>query len=158
MYSYGCFTDSIPNGTVIGNYCSFAPGIKIFNGNHGIEWASTHPFLYNVLLGMVQKETINRHALEVGHDVWIGANAIILPSVKKIGNGVIIGAGSVVTKEVKPYSIVAGNPAKLIRYRFDAKDINILETKRVYDMSIEEFSDNIKYMYNKSTFNQIKSK
>lgn len=156
-FSYGCFTNNIPSGTTIGNYCSFASGIKVFNGNHGIEWATTHPFLYNVNLKMVEEETIVRHPLNVGHDVWIGSDTIILPSVKKIGDGAIIGAGSLVTKEVAPYSVVAGNPAKFIRYRFDQKYIDILKSKKTYNLSKKEFSNNMKYMYDKSLFNKINS-
>jgi acetyltransferase-like isoleucine patch superfamily enzyme len=154
-FSYGCFTNDIPAGTIIGNYCSFAAGVKIFNGNHGIEWATTHPFLYNVALGMVETETIIRHQLQVGHDVWIGADSIILPSVKKIGNGAVVGAGSVVTKDIEPYSIVAGNPAKHIRYRFEQKYIDVLESIQIYNFSKQEFISNIKRMYNKSDFHEI---
>ncbi|CAI8322777.1 MAG: Virginiamycin A acetyltransferase [Polaribacter sejongensis] len=156
-FSYGCFTDEIPEGTTIGNYCSFASGIKVFNGNHGVEWATTHPFLYNVALKMVKKETIIRHQLKVGHDVWIGSQAIILPSVKKIGNGAVIGAGSVVTKEVAPYSIVAGNPAKLIRYRFDQQTIDLLERKKIYNLTKKELTNNLHFMYSKSQFYKINS-
>ena len=57
--------------------------------------------------------------LEIGHDVWMGQQAIILPGCKKIGNGAIIGGGSIVTHDVPPYAIVVGNPARVIRYRFD---------------------------------------
>ncbi|WP_317130643.1 CatB-related O-acetyltransferase [Algibacter pacificus] len=154
-FSYGCFTKDIPNGTIIGNYCSFADGIKIFNGNHGIDWATTHPFLYNTTLGLVEKETINRYKLVVGHDVWIGGNVIILPSVTKIGNGAIIGAGSVVTKNVEPYSIVAGNPATHKRFRFEREYIDILEEKKVYNLTKAEFIKNMDKMYDINLFHKI---
>jgi acetyltransferase-like isoleucine patch superfamily enzyme len=156
-FSYGCFTSNLPNGTIIGNYCSFAPGIKIFNGNHGIKFATTHPFLYNTNLGMVKKETIKRYSLRVGHGVWIGDGVLILPSVKEIGNGCIIGAGSVVSKDVKPYSIVVGNPAKHIKYRFNQEYIDILETKNIYSFRKKDFINTIDYMYDEKQFHKIKS-
>ena len=151
-YSYGCFTNNIPPGTIIGNYCSFGPDIKIFNANHGIEWGSTHPFLYNTSLGVVNKEMVKRTQLEVGHDVWIGSNVIILPSVKKIGNGAIIGAGSIVTKDIEPYSVNVGNPCKLIKYRYENKFIEVLESKNIYNYSKKDFIKNTKFMYDKENF------
>lgn len=154
-FSYGCFTNDIPKGTIIGNYCSFAPGVKIFNANHGIDWATTHPFLYNHHFGFVKEEKIKRFSLIVGSDVWVGANAIILPSVRSIGNGAIIGAGSVVTKNVDPYSIVVGNPAVHKRYRFERNYIEILETKKIYNMSKLDFKKNINKLYDKDLFSSI---
>ena len=74
--------------------------------------------------------TLVNGILNIGSDVWIGANAIITPSCKKIGNGSVIGAGSIVTKDVPDYAIVAGNPAKIIRYRFDATKISTMLTEK----------------------------
>ena len=101
----------------IGNYCSFAGNIDIFTGNHHSEWFSTHPCLANPAYGSIlyngypkpQKEK----GIIIGNDVWMGMNAIILPSCNKVGNGAIIGAGSIVTQDVPPYAIVAGNPTKI---------------------------------------------
>lgn len=78
--------------------------------------------------------------LTVGHDVWIGANAIILPGCCNIGNGAIIGAGSIVTKDVPPYSIVAGNPARMIRMRFPQQVIASLEASEWWLLSKAELS------------------
>lgn len=117
--SYGCFDiQRIPRGTKIGNYCSFSKEVWIFNGNHPSNFISTHPVFYNPNLGYVREERITRQKLSIGHDVWIGYGAIILPNVSSIATGAIIGAGSVVTKNVEPFQIVAGNPAKEIRKRF----------------------------------------
>jgi acetyltransferase-like isoleucine patch superfamily enzyme len=66
-------------------------------------------------MGYVKRDMLDRPKLYIGHDVWIGANVIILPGCYKIGNGAIIGAGSIVTKDVPPYAIVAGNPSRLIK-------------------------------------------
>jgi virginiamycin A acetyltransferase len=129
MYSYGCFDQNrIPRGTLIGRYCSFAKTAVIFNGNHGLDFLTTHPYLYNTNLGLVINETIKRNRCVVSDDVWIGHNAIILPQVGSIGRGAVIGAGAVVTKNVPAYAVVAGNPAKLIKYRFSPKVIEKIES------------------------------
>ncbi len=86
-----------------------------------MERLSMHPFFYNSSLGTIPSDSIQDRPLTIGHDAWIGANAIITPSCDTIGIGAVVGAGSVVTKSVPDFAIVAGNPAKLIRYRFDAK-------------------------------------
>ncbi|NTW87902.1 MAG: CatB-related O-acetyltransferase [Desulfobulbaceae bacterium] len=145
LYSYGCFDpERIASGTTIGRYCSFAPMSYRFNGNHGIDFLSLHPYLYNPRLGMVDKETIVRTRCTIEDDVWVGHAAIILPSVAKIGRGAVIAAGSVVTKDVPPYAICAGNPAKVIRYRFDGKTIAQIEKTQWWLMSKEELSDLIR--------------
>lgn len=118
--SYGCFHPSrFPSGTVIGNYCSIARNVTILNANHPMEYASMHPMFYDKKMGADDKFALKRSALVIGHDVWIGQDVIITKSCRNIGNGAIIGAGSIVTKDVCPYTIVAGNPAKEIRKRFD---------------------------------------
>lgn len=154
-YSYGCFTNLIPSNTTIGNYCSFGPNVRVFNANHGINWASTHPFLYNPTLGVVDEEKVIRTRLEVGHEVWIGANVIILPSVTKIGNGAIIGAGSVVTKNIEPYTINAGVPCKLIKFRFDRHIIEELERKEIFNYSKAQYKRNAKYMFECKNFDKL---
>nr|WP_255122738.1 hypothetical protein [Rhodococcus sp. 14-2470-1b] len=78
-----------------------------------------HPFWYNPALGFVDRSRdVDRTACVIGHDCWIGANSIILPGCRSIGIGAVIGAGSIVTKDVPPFAVVAGNPARVIRYRF----------------------------------------
>ena len=81
---------------------------------------------------------IERTHLTIGHDVWIGKNAIITASVITVCNGAIIGAGSVVTKDIPPYAIVAGNPAKIIKYRFSEKVINDLNKMQWWNKKIFE--------------------
>lgn len=131
-YSYGgCFDiHNIAPGTKIGKFCSFATGVMIISTNHDPNKITTHPFLFKPHLGVVKEDFRKVNNVEIGNDVWIGHNAIILPSVSKIGHGAIIGAGSVVTKDVPPYTIVAGVPSRIIKYRFDQQTINnLLEIK-----------------------------
>lgn len=124
----GCFNYSnIPPNVEFGNYCSIASGVRVFRANHPIESFTTHPILFNPVMGYVDIDKLQRPFLKIGHDVWIGSGCIITPKVMEIGNGSIIGAGSVVTKDVPPFSIVAGNPAKVIKMRFSKETIKIIE-------------------------------
>lgn len=139
-YSYGgCFDNSkIGRFTKIGRYCSFAKDVYIFNGNHPLEFKSLHPFFYNPAFGYVDKEMISRNRLTIGNDVWVGQNVIITPNVKNIGDGVVIGAGSVVTKDVPDFAVVAGNPAKVIKYRFSKETIDDIKESQWWDKDIEQ--------------------
>jgi virginiamycin A acetyltransferase len=145
MYSYGgCFNPtSIRPYTKIGRYCSFAGGVCVFNANHPLMFKSSHPFFYSPDFGCVEKELISRRSIEIGNDVWVGQNAIILASVNRIGDGAVIGAGAVVTKDVPDFAVVAGNPAKIIKYRFDENTIRKLKQERWWDKNIEELRGNL---------------
>ena len=144
MYSYGgCFSSqNIQPGTKIGRYCSFASNVYIYHGNHPTAFKSLHPFFYNPELGYVNELKIKRSTITIGNDVWIGQNSIILPSVSEIGYGAVIGAGSIVTKNVPPFAVVAGNPVKIIRYRFSEEIINKIVQSAWWDKSIEEIKQN----------------
>jgi acetyltransferase-like isoleucine patch superfamily enzyme len=132
----GCFNSSnIPPGTTFGNYCSIAAHVKIFRANHPQDYFTLHPLFYNPAMGYVSKDQLDRPPINIGHDVWIGDETIILPKVMKIGNGSIIGAGSVVTKDVPPYAVVAGNPAKLIKMRFSPVVIKKLEDSKWWELN-----------------------
>ena len=101
----------------IGRYCSIAPGVAfILESEHPYKCVSTYPF--KVKFGFRKSEAGGKGDIIVGDDVWIGLNSIICSGVA-IGQGAIIAAGSVVTKNVEPYSIVGGNPARRIKYRFE---------------------------------------
>jgi len=100
----------------IGKYCALADDIKFYGVNHDTSKATMQMKLYKEVTGF-DLEMIAEPII-VGSDVWIGTNTIILPGVK-VGNGAVIGAGSIVTKDVKPYEVVAGNPAKHIKWRFN---------------------------------------
>jgi len=135
LYSYGCFDlKRIPKGTTIGRYCSFSPTSAIFSGNHGLTYLTLHPYIYDPALGFVTSEKIKRNHCIVEDDVWFGHNSIITPSVTRVGRGSVIAAGAVVTKDVPRYAIVAGNPAKVIKYRFDDELIEKIENSKWWKM------------------------
>jgi len=133
---------------IIGKFCSIASGIEfVMNGaNHVMKGASTYPF--NILGGDWQAFTPELTDLPlkgdtvVGNDVWFGQNVTVLPGVQ-IGDGAIIGANSIVTKDVAPYTIVGGNPASLIRASFDQPVIQALEALAWWDQDINWVTANI---------------
>lgn len=113
----------------VGAFCSVAAGVSVGGGAHKLDSVSTSPAFFsgkNILRKNFGKEKFEPFKTTViGNDVWIGNRAMVLQGVK-IGDGVVIGAGSVVTKDVSPYTIVAGNPAREIRKRFDDDTIERL--------------------------------
>jgi acetyltransferase-like isoleucine patch superfamily enzyme len=130
-YTYGAPTILSKHAGVnlkIGRFCAIAEGVKIhLGGEHSMDWITTYPF--DVVFDRAKKYNKydkSKGDVIIGHDVWIGSEAMILSGVT-IGNGAVIGARSVVTKDVDPYSVVAGNPARHVRYRFDSETIALLE-------------------------------
>jgi len=133
---------------IIGKFCALARGVKfIMNGaNHKISGISTYPFYIfgqgweNVM--PATEELPYKGDTEIGNDVWIGYEALFMPGVK-IGHGAIISSRSVVTGDVPAYAIVGGNPAKVIRYRFDAETIAKLEDIAWWNWPVEKISRNL---------------
>lgn len=165
-YIIGDYTYGKPNvifenedaNLYIGKFCSIASGVIIFlGGNHRTDWITTYPFNSIPNSDFEDFKDIKGHPATkgdviIGNDVWIGLNAIILSGVK-IGDGAIIAAGSVITKEVGPYEIWGGNPAKLIKNRFDKETTeNLLETKWWY-WNIKEIKKNIPQLMNNNIKN-----
>lgn len=124
-----CGYDCDINYADIGSFCSIANSVVIGGGMHPIEWLSTSPVFYcgkdSVKAKFSTHDRKPNMGVKIGHDVWIGQNTLIKQGVK-IGTGAVVGMGSVVTKDVAPYSIVAGNPASVIRMRFNDDLINRL--------------------------------
>ncbi|MCQ4120964.1 CatB-related O-acetyltransferase [Rhodococcus tibetensis] len=149
-HSYGSLLDpaSCDRGTTIGNYVSIGPGVRRFGANHPFEKLGLHPYLYNPTLGMVDASSdVDRTSLVIGHDVWIGANTVILAPVTCIGNGAVIGAGSIVTKEVPDFAVVAGNPARIVKYRFDEDTQNFVAKAKPWNMRPDEY---VSWVYSNS--------
>lgn len=122
--------DSNPgkNELIIGNYCSIADKVKfILCGEHDYKYLSTFPFRTKILHEELH-EAVSHGNIVIKDDVWIGYGTIIMSGVT-IGQGAIVAAGSVVTKDIPEYAIVGGVPAKIIRYRFD--DFTISKLKEV---------------------------
>lgn len=130
---------------IIGKYCQIAAGVNfVMNGaNHQMNAASTYPFY--IFEGWEQEvPPLNEMPIKgdtvVGNDVWIGQNVTVLPGVH-IGDGAIIGMNSVVSRDVPPYTVAAGNPARIIRKRFDDELIALLEKLQWWNLSVERVNE-----------------
>jgi virginiamycin A acetyltransferase len=127
-YGVGLKPGELPPGTIVGRFCSIAEGLKIFRRNHPVKRVSTHPLFFNAELGLIEKDSVNSveaNPLTIGNDVWIGTNVTILPGCRSIGDGAVIAACSVVTRDVEAFTVVAGNPARVIAKRFPC-DVEVL--------------------------------
>jgi virginiamycin A acetyltransferase len=144
LYTHGgCFIPwAFPRYTTIGRYCSIARSARAYNREHPINFMSTHAFFFNANLSYCEKDRVHYTPLDIGHDVWIGDNAIILATVKSIGTGAVIAAGAIVNKDVPPYALVLGNPARVVRFRFSPETIARLLESRWWDMPIQEIKKN----------------
>lgn len=145
MYTHGnCFRlGAFDPFTTVGRYCSIAKGVMVFNRNHPQDHKSTHAFFFNSKLGFCDEDKIPYKPLQIGNDVWIGDSAKILAEVKNIGDGAVIGAGAVLNRNVPPYSVVFGNPARVIGYRFEKTTIERLLESKWWEKKIEEIVPDI---------------
>lgn len=129
--------------TSIGSFTSIANQVVVGGVNHPMKWAAMSPVFYAGRDSV--KKKFSKHLLDIppkttiGNDVWIGRSAIVLSGVS-VANGAVVGAGSIVTKDVPAYAIVVGNPAKIIRYRFDMDTINCLESSKWWELGDAELS------------------
>lgn len=146
QYSYIGFKSILQNVTV-GSFCSISNQVYIGLGNHPSNFFSTSPLFYRrnnpLKIKLIEKdiEFDEYHKIIIGNDVWIGARVIVLDGVV-IGNGAILAANSVVTKNVPPYAIVAGVPAKIIKYRFSEEKINDLSKSEWWKKELKEIDIN----------------
>jgi acetyltransferase-like isoleucine patch superfamily enzyme len=135
MHSYGCFDRwRMPGPMVVGRYCSIANTVRAALVNHPDAAITTHPVLYERKFGVVDGDIEHPVPLVIEDDVWIGHNAMILPGCKHIGRGAIVGAGAIITRDVAAYTIVAGNPAKVLRTRFAPEMIEAIEKTRWWEL------------------------
>jgi virginiamycin A acetyltransferase len=139
MYSHGAFFEpyAVDERTTIGRYCSMARGARIVNHNHPVGFKSTSGLFFNPHFGLCDHSLVEFNPLVVGNDVWIGTNAVILPEVNSIGDGAIIGAGAVVSRDVPPYAVVLGNPARIVKYRFGEDTIAALLEERWWEADVD---------------------
>ncbi|MPM38163.1 Virginiamycin A acetyltransferase [bioreactor metagenome] len=153
LYHYPINNDKL----IIGKFCSIACGTKfIFNAaNHTLKSFSTYPFPLFLPELNVTESWDNKGDIIIGNDVWIGFDAVIMSGVH-IGNGAIIGTRAVVTKDIPPYSIVGGIPAKIIRKRFDDKVIEMLQKAKWWEWEPEIIIENMQAIRN-GDVEQLKS-
>ena len=147
-YTYGVPSIVFPHGKLkIGKFCSIAWDVTIFlGGNHRTDWIATYPFPTSADRFPNAREIEDfletRGDVTIGNDVWIGINTIILSGVT-IGDGAVIGAGTVVTGDVEPYTIVSGNPMRVIRKRFPDHAIEKLLEIKWWDWPYEKINANV---------------
>lgn len=178
-YGYKQLMEFYPLAEKIGSFCSINITARIWN-NHPAEFVTTSPILDHLIFYGWEKYSdrqylikkygkyLNNSSFEnsslrkngvvtIGNDVWIGANVIILPGVK-IGNGAIIAAGAVVTKDVPDYAVVGGVPASVLKYRFSPHVIKQLLEIKWWDWSIDKIEENIEFLFDPERFVDMFSK
>ncbi|MFD3246225.1 CatB-related O-acetyltransferase [Rahnella aquatilis] len=148
-YSYAC--SKLPNNLKTGRFCSLAAGVRVMGPQHPIHRFTTSPLTYHDFFPKVALEqfgeTLNIAGFDympaatvLGHDVWVGEHAVLKGGIT-IGNGAVIAANAVVTSDVPPYAIVAGIPARVIKYRFDESIINRLQSIQWWNYKITDLPD-----------------
>lgn len=153
-YSF-CGYDCTINSTQIGSFTSISNRVIIGGENHPYNWVSTSPVFYYGRDSIKKKFAEHKRDVIkttiIGNDVWIGENVIIKQGVN-IGDGAVIGMGSVVTKNVEPYSIVAGNPARFIKYRFNEEIIRKLISLKFWNLDEKQLSKFSQYITDPELF------
>lgn len=149
-YSYAAPISAYYGGETyytVGKFCSIASHLSIWlGGNHRVDWITTYPFMdfahnFPEAAGIAGHPATKGNVI-IGNDVWIGMNVTIMSGVT-IGDGAVIGAFSVVAKDVPPYAIAAGNPARVVKYRYDAATIQQLLKLQWWDWPIEKIRKNV---------------
>ncbi len=137
--------DFIGDKLIIGKFCAIATGVKFImnGGNHALEGFSAFPFsIFAQGWESAPANFPHKGDTVVGNDVWLGYKSVIMPGIH-IGDGAVIAAKSVVTKDVPPYTIVGGNPARIIRQRFSEREIKELLAIKWWDWSTEKITRNL---------------
>lgn len=143
--------------SVIGRFCSISWDTTIGANSHPIHKLTTHSFPYNKQFGIAEAVVKDKkeETVCIGNDVWIGANSVILSGIH-IGDGAIIGAGAVVTKDVPPYAVVGGVPAKVIKFRFDKEKQEILTKLKWWNWNPEKIKANLILFQEENNWADIK--
>lgn len=142
LYHFNFMGDKL----IIGKFCQIASGVRfIMNGsNHAMDGISTYPFkVFGKSWGTTPMKVTSKGDTVIGNDVWIGNSATIMQGIK-IGDGAIIGTNALVTKDVEPFTVVGGNPAQLIRKRFDDEQTKFLLELAWWNWPVEKITQNLK--------------
>lgn len=141
LHSYGSplVPGNADQGTTIGSYVSVGPNVRRLGAAHPLDEPSMHPYWYNPNLGMATtRDDVERTPCWIGHDAWIGANVTILPGCSRIGIGAVVGAGSIVTRDVGDFAVVVGNPARQISIRLDESTRQRLLDSQYWELPPEQ--------------------
>lgn len=128
---------SLINPVTIGSFCSIARNVSIQEFNHRYDRLSTYHMHHNIFKETRTSDLYSNGPVEIGNDVWVGTQCVIT-SGAKIGNGAVVAANSVVIGEVPPFAIVAGSPARVLKFRFDEARIKEIEAMQWWDWPIEK--------------------
>lgn len=144
-YSYGAILQPgvLPRGSAVGRWCSVGQELIVRRRDHPIERVTQHPFFYNAKLGLVPRDTIaldEENPLTIGNDVWIGDRVTILSGCRNIGDGAVLAAGAVVTRDVPPFAIIGGVPARVLRARFPEQIAALVARSRWWEFDLETVS------------------
>ncbi|WP_157982136.1 CatB-related O-acetyltransferase [Oceanicella sp. SM1341] len=149
---YMSYTSSQMLGAVVGRYCSLAGNIRLMGNNHPTDWVTTHIFAYSRKYGDIIRRNgfpdwdatspvkVGQPTLNIGNDVWIGRDAVLARGIT-IGDGAIVAGSAVVTKDVPPYAVVGGVPAKIIRFRFPDEVIERVQETQWWNYAVSSFGD-----------------
>lgn len=145
-FGLGCF--SFVNNSRIGRYCTFGARVSVGAFSHPTDWLSIHEFQYRDTSGIYGESILEggvniapkNAPTRIGNDVWIGDNACVRAGVG-IGDGAIVGMGAVVTADTPAYAIVGGNPARVLRYRFDEQTIAALLDLKWWELNMQELGN-----------------
>jgi acetyltransferase-like isoleucine patch superfamily enzyme len=140
----------------IGSYCSIADGVQIYlGGEHNVNWVTTYPFnVFRKAGKHITGHPKTKGDVKIGNDVWIGKEAMILSGVT-IGDGAVIAARSIVSKDIEPYAIAGGNPVREIRKRFDDKIIEELLKIRWWEWDIQRIDRALSLLLNNDIYKFI---
>ncbi|WP_434923049.1 CatB-related O-acetyltransferase [Glutamicibacter sp. PAEs-4] len=168
----GAFTYSysaLPEGIQIGRYCSISNGLRFIDSSHPLDALSSSAMLFrrrNNLYNEFFTDALHEYAKsysaatlsypKIGHDVWIGSNVTMSPKIS-VGTGAVLAANATVTRDVPAYAIVGGNPAKIIKYRFDEKTIDNLLASEWWDYHPQDVFSSVSKDFS-GLFNKIKSR
>lgn len=147
---------AIKSKITIGNFCSIARHTAIQDHNHDIENITTYYIKHHIFNEERKESAVSKGDVLIGNDVWIGTQSIILSGVT-VGDGAVIAANSVVTKNIPPYAIVGGTPAKVLRYRFSEDIIKELIKVKWWDWDVKKIKRNRHLFYGKLTIEKLKN-